>query len=275
MYSLGPIPKAKSGKIIGAHQKIDRIARHHLCELTEKTVEFPGIQEILHFEGVNGPDGIKLKSPGRDEPWHFVDPEHPDDQLLIYIRWHMANLTEAIVTQNEVRAAFEAAWLAHAVTDGLTPAHHEPFEAEMEKIRGENMSSRNSIKNKVVMPRNGSTKQFIKNNWEFWGAGGMMTSHMLFEAGVSSTIKLLKFEKSKPSADDLIRIKKEGFEVLFLEALRDIDHLQMYQLFQKTGWTRGLAQLTRNQLVPTIIRIVILAWYASYIAAVDKQKNKS
>ena len=32
-------------------------------------------------------------------------------------------------------AAFEAAWLAHAVTDGFTPAHHEPLEEQLEGLR--------------------------------------------------------------------------------------------------------------------------------------------
>jgi hypothetical protein len=60
MYSgttLTPI----SGRLFGAHQKIDRVARKSFESLTPKA-EFPAIKEILHFEGVNGPDAIKRKS---------------------------------------------------------------------------------------------------------------------------------------------------------------------------------------------------------------------
>jgi hypothetical protein len=35
--------------------------------------------------------------------------------------------------QPDTERAFQAAWLAHAVVDGLTPAHHYPYESEASK----------------------------------------------------------------------------------------------------------------------------------------------
>ncbi len=273
MYS-GTTLRTKSGRVMGAHQKIDRVARRHFADSIKKELDFPSITQILHFEGLNGPDGIKRKSPGRDEPWHFVDPRRPDGRLMTDISWHMTNLTDALVAKNTVRAAFEAAWLAHAVTDGLTPAHHEPFESELERLRGEDMSTRTSIKAKFVMPGGGSPKQFIKNNWEFWGAKGMMTTHAFFEGGVATTISSLKFEHAAPSANDRVRVRQEGFEVVFSEALQDIAHLDLYGLYQRKGWTRRIAQLTRAKLVPKIIETVVLAWYAAYMDALDKKRKR-
>lgn len=53
--------------------------------------------EILHFEGNNGPDGIKRKSPSQDEPWHFIDPTRADDRELIdMILDHHHNLVDAL-----------------------------------------------------------------------------------------------------------------------------------------------------------------------------------
>lgn len=59
---------------------------------------------------------------------------------------HIVNLTEALKADNYQRAAFEAAWMAHAITDGLTPAHHYPFEEKLEELRGESIETRNSTK---------------------------------------------------------------------------------------------------------------------------------
>ncbi len=250
--------------MLGAHQKIDRVARRHFKQLLPDYV-FPRISQILHFEGRNGPDGIKRKRPAVDEPWHFIDPKDPTDtQLLDMIDDHIHNLTTALKADNLTRAAFEAAWLAHAIVDGLTPAHHYPYEEKLEELRGESKETRNSFKTKVVMPGETSRAR-IKNNWEYWGAKGVMTTHFLFEIGVSTTISTRGLKSAKPSGNELMRIKREGVRQYFLESLHHIDHLQMYETFQKRGWTSALGRQTHEELVPIIVRTVTLAWcYAAW-----------
>lgn len=258
--------------MLGAHQKIDRVARRHLRQLLPH-YQFPLITKILHFEGRNGPDGIKRKLPAVDEPWHFIDPKDSSDtQLLDMIDDHVANLTTALKDNNETRAAFEAAWLAHAITDGLTPAHHYPLQEKLEMLRGgEGLETRTNYRKKVVMP--GVTKRMqVKNNWEFWGAKGVMTTHFMFEWGVSTTIASRGLKSAKPSGNELIRIKQEGVRAYFLESLRHIDHLEMYETFTKTGWTSSLARQTANELIPTITRTVTLAW--AYAAEKAETKKK-
>lgn len=272
MYSFGPLPKVgKSGRIIGAHQKIDRVARRNFEELIKKQLPFPEIEQILKFEGINGPDGIKLKSPGVDEPWHFIDPNNLDEPPLVQdIQNHMTNLTSALVARDKYRAAFEAAWLAHAVVDGLTPAHHEPEEDTFKELR-ESVEEKKTIRSRLVVSGNGSAKQFVVNNWDHWGAGGVMTTHTMFEAGVATTIKTLQFEEVRPSSNDLVRVRQEGFEPMYLEALRRVVALDMYSYFKKRGWTRRIASVTRRQLLPEIIEAVMLAWYAAYARALEKK----
>lgn len=273
MYSFGPLPKVgKSGRIIGAHQKIDRVARRHFEQYASRSVKFPDVKEILRFEGINGPDGIKLKSPGVDEPWHFINPKDPaDTRLLEYIEHHVKNLEKALLERDTVRSGFEAAWLAHAVVDGLTPAHQTP-ESESLKILREETAIKKTLKSKLILPGdNGSKRSMIKNNWEHWGAGGTMTTHTMFEAGVATTIKTLKFESAKPSSNDFVRLKKEGFTKLYLEAVHEVAGLGMYTLYKKRGWTRRIASMTRRQLMPIIIKTVILAWYAAYSKAVARK----
>ena len=164
MYSFGPLPRQnRSGNVVGTHQKIDRIARRHLDELLEQPARFPSTKEILHFEGSRGPDGIKLKSPGKDEPWHFINPAKPDEgPLLGNIQDHHYNLVVALKDRNMVRAGYEAAWLAHAVTDGLTPAHQDNY-AEQLADMGNDHAERKSVKQKIIV--GGTSKRaVIKNN---------------------------------------------------------------------------------------------------------------
>src|ERR1700679_1070223 len=114
MYS-GSTMTSFSGRLIGAHQKIDRLARRNLEYLLPRC-SFPQTAEILHFEGRHGPDAINRKSPAKDARWHFLQPFDLDDtQLIKLIEGHYRTLVSALQRQDEVRASFEAAWLAHAV----------------------------------------------------------------------------------------------------------------------------------------------------------------
>ena len=210
MYSFGPLPRVgKSGRIIGAHQKIDRIARREFESLLSPQLAFPAISDILQFEGINGPDGVKLKSPGVDEPWHFIDPNNPEDTTLVRdIIYHQQNLIRALAQHDTIRAAFEAAWLAHAVVDGLTPAH-QTSHTETLKILREETQLKKTLRSKLILPGDGSPKQFVKNNWHHWGAGGVMTAHTLFEAGVATTIQGLRYDGLVPPQTTLDRAATE------------------------------------------------------------------
>jgi len=269
MYSFGPLPRQKrSGRVIGTHQKIDRVARRHLTDYLDEQLPFPDIRTILHFEGLRGPDGIKLKSPGRDEPWHFIDPNNPydDDRLLVALREHRENLISALRQADMVRAAFEAAWLAHVVADGLTPAHHEPYEEHVQNIKNDTKK----VRDKIIMSGKGSHREFIRNNWQHWGAKGVLTTHTLFEAGVATTAKPLRFTHLALSTREIEKLNNEGFETLYLEMLDQIASLNMYAAFKRRGWTQTLARQTTQTLLPTVIRAVILAWYDAYAHAVER-----
>lgn len=259
---------------MGVHQRIDRLARRELDAFLKKNQKFPVIHDILHFEGLNGPDGIKRKSPAKDEPWHYIDPSDPNDtNLKEMIEDHIHNLTIALSSSNDKRAAFEAAWLAHAITDGLTPAHHYPLEEKLEELRGEGLETRTSRRKKLLMP--GKTRRHqIMNNWEFWGAKGIMTTHFAFEMGIATTISTGRLPLTAPSGNDLVRARKEGLIVLFDEALQRIAALKLYEEFYRDGWTRRLAKETKAKLIPEIIRTVVLAWYVALERA-ERAEGKS
>lgn len=255
--------------MMGVHQRIDRIARRHITPLLPTSITFPTSRDILHFEGKNGPDGIKRKSPGVDEPWHFIDPYHNGDhQLFDMIQDHIENLAQSLRDGNYERSSFESAWLAHAIVDGLTPAHHYPLEEKLEELRGEGMETRNSKREKLVMPGVTRRRQ-LQNNWEFWGTKGVMTTHLAFEFGIASTIATLRFEDAYPTDDELKKVRDGKFIQLYQDALQAIAELSMYEEFSKAGWTRQLAQETKQDLMPIIIKLVVLGWYASIALSGD------
>lgn len=266
MYA-GTTFRKDSGRIVGVHQKIDRVARRHLAKHITQSVPFPHISNILHFEGKNGPDGIKRKSPSKDEPWHYIDPTKPNDRALIeMIHDHLYNLTESLVHDNYERASFEAAWVAHAIVDGLTPAHHYPLSDKIEQLWGKAHHERTTIMDKNIIKGINRRDTFSKN-WEYWGSGGVFTAHVAFEMGVASTIAPYSFTESNPNGNDIIRLRQEGFEALFIESVHKIFAMKMYDEFALKGWTRQLANKTKKILVPEIIKIVTLAWYDAAYAA--------
>ncbi len=256
---------------MGVHQKIDRVAHRHIKRHVPKAIHFPTTKDVLHFEGLNGPDGIKRKSPAKDEPWHYVDPKNPDDTALTQmIMDHIRNMATALAGGNNERAAFEAAWMAHAITDGLTPAHHYPLEAKLEELRGgQGIETRITTKDKLLLP--GTTRRHqLKNNWEYWGVKGVMTTHLGFELGVATTIAGLKFTETAPTTEQFAAVEEQGYEVVFRDILSTVDDLHMYEEFSRLGWTRHLATQTKKVLVPEIIKAVTLAWYQAIVLAEKK-----
>ncbi len=260
MYSGSTLTNI-SGNVLGAHQKLNRSARKSLRPLLTNDHYFPSTKLLLHFEGKNGPDGIKSKSTGKDEPWHFFDPFDPDDGHLIeIIEDHFKNLVEELKKRNEVRSAFEASWLAHAIVDGLTPAHHFPFEEELEKLRGESKETRTSVFSKVFIT--GDTKrEIISKNWQMWGAKGLFTTHALFEWGAAMIMAPLTHTIGAPTRYDLKKVQQIGLSEYFKRTAREVALLNMYEDFYKTGWTPRLARTMRNELAPRMASTITVAWY--------------
>lgn len=261
MYSGTTLTRA-SGRIMGAHQKIDRVARAHLAKIIKTDKQFPTSRRILYFEGHNGPDAIKRKSPAQDEPWHYYDPfDEKDTQLVDLIKDHYKQLVSQLAEGNLERSAFEAAWLAHAIVDGLTPAHHFPYEKKLQELRGGlGKETRDTIKKKLLMP--GETKkQKLKNNWKMWGAKGLFMTHGMFEMGVAAIIAPLNFSDAVPTKSEIEHAEKVGVVELFRQTAKEIATMQMYDNYYKKGWTPKLAWQVRHKLGPLLIQTVTLTWY--------------
>ena len=263
-----------SGKVIGVHQKIDRVARRCVKKHLKSNSDFPDIETIIHFEGINGPDAIKRKSPSVDEPWHFLDPTKSIETqpIVIDISNHIYNLTIALKKSDNIKSAFEAAWLAHAIVDGLTPAHHYPMDDKVEELWGKPANQRNSFKDKNII-KGINHIDTISKNWEYWGANGVMTTHLLFEAGVASAISTNNFKDCEITSRDISHLNRIGFLNFYSETVQAIAKMDMYGEFSQTGWTAKLANDVKDELIPAMIKAVALAWIYSNNEAVKANES--
>jgi hypothetical protein len=254
--------------IIGTHQRINRAARKHLGRICNDAHHFPSVKQMLKFEGKNGPDGIKRKSPSQDEPWHYYDPFDEDDSgLLEIIEEHFANLVRELKAKNVTRASFEASWLSHALVDGLTPAHHHHhYEEGISEIYGGDKEQRDTKLKKVIVPV-GAKQGVVKGNWKLWGAKGLLSTHMLFEGGVALTMLSMNHKSGKPSGYDLKTAEKIGIVEYFKRTAREVAMFDMYERFYDHGWTSKLAREVHDELAPRLVKIVAIAWHLALIEA--------
>ena len=266
MYSRAT-PFQKADKIAGTHQKIDRAARLTLRKVLSKNptfskVHFPKIDEILVFEGNGGPDGIKTKSPGKDEPWHFVEPYGDLTPIKTYVENHLFNLSKALSEENYVRASFEAGWMAHAITDALTPAHQYPMTDKIIEISGKKPEERDKIIKKMFLSGK-NWRERLLNNWEYIGPKGVMSSHMLYEMGVATMITSIAAKKitNDPTEEEISRVLNGNFMEVFEEKIKWVADQKYYETYLEKGWTTSLARNTKSILLPEISKIVALGWF--------------
>ena len=263
MYS-GFISSKRSVPAVGVHQRMDtaafRIIAPYLAENT-----FPNIDQILHFEGINGPDGLKVKSPGKHEPGHLYDPETEIGEIPGLIQSHYHALVDAVKAKDEVRAAFEAAWVAHYVCDGLTPAHHYPLDAKMAEHTMSERKKKSKYKHKVLVDGDTMTDA-VKRSWAVWGGKGLLSTHFNFEMGVATTMIGHKI-KLKLDHAKLAEARKLGAVGFFKQEARDVASLQMYERFYSKGWDSVLARMVKNRLVPQISQAIAVTWLLAYLEA--------
>ena len=263
MFSRYIFPDKKTEKV-ATHQRLDRAARRQITGHLPKTCHFPTAKEIVHFEGMNGPDGLASKKGDlNDEPWQFVLPDFSDDRLLKCIENHLHNLHQAAVKQDRVRMSFEAAWMAHMIVDGLSPPHHQPFKDQLRELDKREVDELKSRMSRIIAPGS-SMKEFLALNWKRMGPRGVGTNHVLFEAGVEFLMlayrprQLLVNLKS----DDIKRAKQGEYMEMFKSSVKYIDGYQMFERYEQNGWTEDLARNVRHVMIPEMVKMITLGWLA-------------
>ena len=263
MYS-GFVTRKRVVKSIGIHQKFNSAAYRMVAPYL-RTQAFPSIKQINHFEGLNGPDGLKVKSPGINEPNHLYDPVNDTGEVPSHIINHYEQLVDALKKHDMIRAAFEASWLAHYVTDGLTPGHHFPLEEELGKLKRESLNRKDSFAAKGLL-YDATLKGTIRKNWAIWGRRGLLSTHFSFELGVATTL-LLSPIRGKLDPAKLAVARQTGALEFFKHEAREIAQLELYDQFTHQGWTAKVATAVRNQLAPHTAQTVGIIWLLAYLEA--------
>jgi hypothetical protein len=248
-----------------AHQKLNRVAHRHLKALIEKDVYFPGLKGIQYFEGQRGPDSTNLKNNVFvEQPWHFIDPFNAaDTKLYELIEAHYTNLVQALKDKDDFRSAYEASWLAHAVVDGLTPAHHYPYEAKMEELRGgETRHNRKGLVGWMYV-KGDSRRDSIRRSLQLIGPKGLLTTHTLFEAGAFTIIAPLRLSDARPTTAELKSVRTHGIREIFSRYAKEVASHDLYRRFYKQGWTPKLTRDVRREMAPRMVNIITLSWYSA------------
>jgi hypothetical protein len=268
MYA-GFITPKRVVKSAGIHQRLDSSAYKMISHYLPDEA-FPALADILSFEGYNGPDGLNTKiglrpkgsnPDAKDDhnPSHLYDPVTDEGEVPLHIASHYQGLVECLGKGDMVRGAFAAAWLAHDVGDGLTPAHHFPLEAKISEAAskaGKDLTD-------------GRFNKFagqIKKNWDIWGAKGHMTTHQNFELGIAFALLIFPI---KPEFDDqeLARARALGPVEYFKNESREVAGLNLYERFYKEGWNNDIASTIKKVLAPQTARTIGLIWLLALLEA--------
>jgi len=262
MYS-GFITTQRTVPGVGVHQRFDRAA-YRIAGPFFAPGSFPSKRRIVHFEGLNGPDGIKAKSPGHHDPGHLYDPTTGEGDIPDLIQSHYTRLVQALQEQDMIRAAFDAAWLAHYICDGLTPAHHFPLDYYLADHAGRYKDKRH-FKHGIIVAGDTPTDT-LRRSWALWGGKGLLTTHFNFELGVATALVGHRIRATFDPAH-LAAARVVGPIEFFRKEAAAIASLQMYERFYESGWTAELGWLVRQRLAPQTVQAIATTWLLAYLEA--------
>jgi len=122
------------------------------------------------------------------------------------------------------------------------------------------------VRRKLVLPGRNRREQF-RNNWRMWGPRGLLTTHGVFEWGIAILLKPFSSKKITVGEAEINELRQYGVIELFRRKAKEIAALGLYDAYQRSGWTPALARQARRSLIPVLIQMVALAWYAAVIDA--------
>lgn len=264
MYS-GFISARRAIPALGVHQRLNAAAYTAITPFLT-TGCFPKLGQIQHFEGYNGPDGLKVKSPGKHEPSHLYNPVTDVGPIPNYIQEHYSRLVVCLRQKDMVRAAFEASWMAHYICDGLTPAHQFPLDEALAAQGATDIDSTESFMRQKFGAKGETRVDTLQRGWKIWGGKGILTTHFNFEMGVATAL-LTRPVKLKLDEVKLVAARQQGPVNFFKTEAQAVADLKLYERFSDSGWTTRMAREVRHTLAPQIAQTVGIIWLLAYLEA--------
>lgn len=266
MYAGFITPKHVTNRL-GVHQRLDSAAYRMLMPYLGPE-RFPSITQILGFEGYGGPDGLKVKTPVT--PSHFYDPLEDKGELPHLIGHHYRQLVGSLMGDDMIRAAFEGAWLAHYVVDGLTPAHHFPFDERMAELRDGQLVATTRAGRILAKTDDDTTLMALRKGWRVWGPKGLFSTHHNFEIGIA--FALLRFTTPGDLDERLvIKARQAGPVEFFKREARAIAQLGLYDRFYAEGWNAEIAGVVKGTIAPKASAAVAAIWLVAMLEAEQRE----
>ena len=251
---------------IATHQRLVRAARRTTLQYAPQKAKFhlPSSKQINHFEGKNGPDGLAGKHNIGDFPKEMLNPNEKRPELLGQIDYHLKTLRRAYRRRDSIRTAFELAWSEHLIVDGLTPAHHHNYHEQNKEVDPRELEEINSLLKRIFTPGDGFTDTF-KRNWKKAGPRGFATNHILFEAGIDFIVMPLPASRLSVELDprDVRRVKQGKFSQVYMDSVRKVAKLNLFERYEHSGWTNDLVDDVRNILLPECVKMISLGWLSA------------
>jgi len=257
MYS-GFVTQTKVIKRAGIHQRFDMAAYKMIKPYLPPS--FPTQKDIIHFEGYNGPDGLKVKNPDEAVLSHLYDPATDTGDVPMHIANHYARLVESLKAGDPIRSAFEASWMAHFIGDGLTPAHHWPLEEKLYEAREAAQDAALDDKDFARLMAQ------AKKHWALWGSKGHYSTHFNFEMGVAFALIMVPIRATFDEAM-LAHARRLGPIEFFKEKAREVADLHLYERFYKEGWNNDIATIIKNDIAPTTAAVIGYIWLLAILEA--------
>jgi hypothetical protein len=257
MYSGFITPKTAIPRL-GIHQRFD-LAAYKMVQ-PYLPASFPKMKDIYHFEGYNGPDGIKVKSLGVNDPSHMYDPLTDTGHVPRLINNHYQRMVQALKEDDTIRAAFDASWMAHYIGDGMTPAHHWPFDDAVHEARELTTALPSDATELRRLMAKGRT------SWALWGTKGHYTTHFNFEMGIAFALMVSPI-KPKFNEAVLVRAHRQGHQAFFKEQAREVAALNLYERFMKEGWNADIAAQVKNRIAPAAAATIGYIWLLAILEA--------
>jgi hypothetical protein len=217
---------------------------------------FPTLNNILKFEGKHGPDGQKFQE-NVCEQEHFLDTADPLSSPMMEHVWiHYDKLVKSLSAHDVQQSAYHAAWLAHGLVDGLTPAHHVPY-PEMVKTLTEHHQSRDTYHDRLYV-KGENFFDTLRRTYKFMGPKGLLMKHTLFECGAAISMQFFQAKNTQIMRSAGSRVSLPAF---YAKSVEKVARLNMYFRFETSGFNASLVIDSRRTLGPTMVEVISTFWY--------------
>jgi hypothetical protein len=249
------IPLSKHLNPFGDHQRFNRLAYKKLRRALPDDF-FPNLKDILKFEGKHGPDGQKFQDAVCEEQ-HFLDPSDPLSSPMMEHVWdHYENLIVSLRSHDIKQSAYHAAWLAHGLVDGLTPAHHIPYPEIVESLTTHH-ENRNTYLSRLFVKGSG-IRDTIKKTNKLMGPKGLLLKHTQFECAAALSMQFFQAKNTHIMRSAGSHVSLPSY---YAKAVSRVAKLNMYSRFEKSGYNVPLIMDSRRTLGPTMVEVVSTFWY--------------